>query len=90
MWRNLTVNGGRVADPSLSSDTPERFPEILRQAWECSHAVAGSRWFPRDPGDIGEAVPCQRAAVLHLLWRGELKTDLSTPLSDRHQLLRPA
>jgi hypothetical protein len=31
-----------------------------------------------------------RAAVLHLLWRGELKTDLSTPLSDRHELVRPA
>jgi hypothetical protein len=31
-----------------------------------------------------------RAAVLHLLWRGELKTDLSTPLSDRHQLTRSA
>jgi hypothetical protein len=31
-----------------------------------------------------------RAAVLHLLWLGELKTDLSTPLSDRHQLVRPA
>jgi hypothetical protein len=31
-----------------------------------------------------------RAAVLHLLWSGELTTDLSTPLSDRHQLVRPA
>lgn len=31
-----------------------------------------------------------RAAVLHLLWRGELKTDLSTPLSDRHELGRSA
>jgi hypothetical protein len=31
-----------------------------------------------------------RAAVLHLLWRGELETDLSTPLSDRHQLDRTA
>jgi hypothetical protein len=31
-----------------------------------------------------------RAAVLHLLWRGELKTDLSTLLSDRHQLTRCA
>lgn len=31
-----------------------------------------------------------RAAVLHLLWRGELETDLSTPLSDRNQLARPA
>jgi hypothetical protein len=30
-----------------------------------------------------------RAAVLHLLWLGELKTDLTTPLSDRHQLVRP-
>jgi hypothetical protein len=30
-----------------------------------------------------------RAALLHLLWRGELKTDLSTPLSSRHQLMRP-
>jgi hypothetical protein len=29
-----------------------------------------------------------RAAVLHLLWRGELKTDLSTPLNDRHELGR--
>jgi hypothetical protein len=27
-----------------------------------------------------------RAAVLHLLWQGELKTDLSTPLSGRHEL----
>lgn len=31
-----------------------------------------------------------RAAVLHLIWRGELGTDLSTPLSDRHQLVRTA
>jgi hypothetical protein len=31
-----------------------------------------------------------RAAVLHLLWRGELTTDLSTPLSDFHQIARPA
>ena len=31
-----------------------------------------------------------RAAVLHLIWRGELETDLSTPLSDRHQLVRMA
>ena len=30
-----------------------------------------------------------RAAVLHLLWCGELKTDLSTPLSDRHEIVRP-
>jgi hypothetical protein len=31
-----------------------------------------------------------RAAVLHLLWRGELRTDLSTPLSDRNELVRSA
>jgi hypothetical protein len=31
-----------------------------------------------------------RAAVLHLLWLGELRTDLSTPLSDRHELVRSA
>ena len=31
-----------------------------------------------------------RAAVLHLLWCGELRTDLSTPLGDRHQLMRSA
>lgn len=31
-----------------------------------------------------------RAAVLHLLWRGELRTDLSTPLSGRHELVRSA
>jgi len=31
-----------------------------------------------------------RAAVLHLLWQGELKTDLSTPLSGRHELARSA
>jgi hypothetical protein len=31
-----------------------------------------------------------RAAVLHLLWRGELKTDLSMPLSDRHEIVRSA
>lgn len=31
-----------------------------------------------------------RAAVLHLLWRGELKTDLSTPLSDRHEIVMSA
>jgi hypothetical protein len=30
-----------------------------------------------------------RSAVLHLLWRGDLRTDLSTPLSGRHQLVRP-
>jgi hypothetical protein len=31
-----------------------------------------------------------RAAVLHLLWQGDLKTDLSTPLSGRHELARLA
>jgi len=31
-----------------------------------------------------------RAAVLHLLWLGELKTDLSAPLSDRHEIVRSA
>ena len=31
-----------------------------------------------------------RAAILHLLWLGELKTDLSTRLSDRHKLARSA
>ncbi len=31
-----------------------------------------------------------RAAVLHLLWRGELTTDLSTPLSGRHEIVRSA
>jgi hypothetical protein len=31
-----------------------------------------------------------QAAVLHLLWRGELTTDLSTPLSVRHELVRSA
>jgi len=31
-----------------------------------------------------------RAAVLHLLWQGELKTDLNTPLSGRHELARSA
>ena len=47
---------------------------------------------------FGEVVSClagcdqaeARAAVLHLVWRGELRTDLSTPLSARHQLMRPA
>src|SRR5215472_15996885 len=41
-------------------------------------------------GLVGSDPAAARAAVLHLLWRGELKTDLSTPLSDRHQLVRPA
>jgi hypothetical protein len=31
-----------------------------------------------------------RAAILHLMWRGELKTDLSTPLSGRDELVRSA
>jgi hypothetical protein len=31
-----------------------------------------------------------RATVLHLLWLGELRTDLSTPLSGHHELVRPA
>jgi hypothetical protein len=47
---------------------------------------------------FGEAVGCldgcdpaaARAVVLHLLWRAELKTDLSTPLSDHHALVRSA
>ena len=41
-------------------------------------------------GLVGCDPAAARAAVLHLLWRGELKTDLSTPLSDRHELVRPA
>jgi hypothetical protein len=39
---------------------------------------------------IGCDPAAARAAVLHLLWVGELKTDLSKPLSDRHELGRPA
>ncbi|MEV0774637.1 TnsA-like heteromeric transposase endonuclease subunit [Streptomyces sp. NPDC050433] len=31
-----------------------------------------------------------RSSVLHLLWRGELATDLTAPLGDRHRLRRPA
>ena len=31
-----------------------------------------------------------RSALLHLLWRQEWRTDLSSPLSGRHQLRRPA
>ena len=45
---------------------------------EVVHGVAGC-----DPATA-------RAAVLHLLWQGELKTDLSTPLSGRHELARTA
>jgi hypothetical protein len=41
-------------------------------------------------GLIGCDPAAARAAVLHLLWVGELKTDLSKPLSDRHELGRPA
>lgn len=41
-------------------------------------------------GLVGCDPSTARAAVLHLLWLGELKTDLSKPLSDRHQLVRPA
>jgi hypothetical protein len=41
--------------------------------------------------DLGGHDPALiRAAILHLLWQGELKTDLSTPLSGRHELARPA
>ena len=40
-------------------------------------------------GLVGCDPAAARAAVLNLLWLGELKTDLSTPLSDRHQLARP-
>lgn len=41
-----------------------------------------------DPGSLGAAA-CGgrvRAAVLHLLWRGELVTDLTTPLCRNAEL----
>ena len=41
-------------------------------------------------GLAGRDPAAARAAVLHLLWRGELTTDLSTPLSSTHCLARPA
>lgn len=45
-------------------------------------------------GELGERLPERereeiRSAVLHLLWAGEVVTDLSTPISSRHILKVP-
>ena len=55
-----------------------------------SEDVAG-RTFGEVVRGLADSDPAAaRAAVLHLLWLGELKTDLSTPLSDRHEIVRSA
>jgi hypothetical protein len=52
--------------------------------------VEGRTFGEMDRGLGGRDPALTRAAVLHLLWQGELTTDLSTPLSGRHELARPA
>jgi hypothetical protein len=53
--------------------------------------VAGGRTFGEVVRGVDGCDPAAvRAAALHLLWRGELKADLSTPLSDRHEIVRSA
>lgn len=54
-------------------------------------ADVGGRTFGEVVLGLADCDPAAaRAAVLHLLWLGELKTDLSTPLSDRHEIVRSA
>jgi hypothetical protein len=75
-----------------------RFLAGYRRAWLFDAALLDQvRGADVDGRTFGEVVrgldDCDpavaRATVLHLLWLGELKADLSTPLSDRHQLARP-
>jgi hypothetical protein len=76
-----------------------RFLAGYRRPWLFDVAlldqVLGTDVAGRTFGEVVRSLPgCDpavaRAAVLHLLWRGELRTDLSTPLSGRHELVRPA
>jgi hypothetical protein len=76
-----------------------RFLAGYRRSWLFATAVldrvratsAENRTFGEVVGALDDCDPAAvRAAVLHLLWRGELKTDLSTPLSHRHQLAKSA
>jgi hypothetical protein len=76
-----------------------RFLAGYRRPWLFDAAlldqVLGTDVAGRTFGEVVRSLPgCDpavaRAAVLHLLWRGELRTDLSRPLSGRHELARPA
>ena len=68
---------------------PWRFDAALLD--QVHGAVVAGRTFGEVVRGLADCDPAAaRAAVLHLLWRGELTTDLSAPLSDRHQLVRPA
>jgi hypothetical protein len=74
-----------------------RFLAGYRRSWLFDAAlldeVRGAAVEGRTFGEVSRSLDgcdpaAARAAVLHLLWRGELKTDLSTPLSYRHELER--
>jgi hypothetical protein len=76
-----------------------RFLAGYRRPWlfeaallnEVRDAAVDGRTFGEVVGGLDGCDPARaRAAVLHLLWLGELKTDLSLPLSDRHELVRSA
>jgi hypothetical protein len=76
-----------------------RFLAGYRRAWLFDVALLDQvRRTDVDGRTFGEVVrgldgcdpAAARAAALHMLWHGELKTDLSTPLSDRHELVRSA
>jgi hypothetical protein len=93
-WRYEVWSGAQP--PKLEN---LRFLAGYRRPWLFDAAlldeVRGADVEGRTFGEVLRGLPgcgpaAARAGVLHLLWRGELKTDLSTPLSDRHQLVRPA
>ena len=76
-----------------------RFLAGYRRSWLFDAAlldeVRGTEFEGRTFGEVvrglvGWDPATARAAVLHLLWLGELRTDLSAPLSDRRELVRSA
>jgi hypothetical protein len=76
-----------------------RFLAGYRRSWlfdaalldQVRGADVGARTFGEVVHSLADCDPAAaRAAVLHLLWRGELRTDLSKPLSDRHEIVRSA
>ena len=101
--RRLVEARGWLYEVWSGAKSPElenlRFLAGYRRPWlfdaasldQIRGADVGGRTFGEVVLGLADCDPAAaRAAVLHLLWLGELKTDLSTPLSDRHEIVRSA
>lgn len=101
--RRLVEARGWLYEVWSGAKSPElenlRFLAGYRRSWlfdaallhQVCGAYVGGQTFGELVRGLADCDPAAaQAAVLHLLWRGELKTDLSTPLSDRHEIVRSA